>query len=399
MDGRAAIGILSKSVSVLTVWARDDRVYGVQNGGVQNGGVEVGGVEDGGPYLTASLAGTGFHPAAWRVGAQPGFPIGRRVRDMARIAEQGGLDAAWLGPPRFGAAAAATGEVDATRLDPLPLLGSLIAATRRIGLGAFWGVDGTEPFHVARVFATLDHLSYGRSAWIVGLPRDEADLARAHELVAVTRKLWDSWEDEGFLLDVPSGRFADPARVHPILHEGAHFAVRGPLNLPRPVQGNPPVVAGFPASEAGRRFAATVADVLLLDCDTAEDAAAQRAAIRVLRPDGELRVLVNVVAVLAGTEDAARGRRDALDAMVTPAMAAALRADGARRTLRFAGTPARLAALMRAWHADGVCDGFNLLPAVLPDDLAAAALPGRHAAGGTLRERLGLARPRSRYAT
>jgi alkanesulfonate monooxygenase SsuD/methylene tetrahydromethanopterin reductase-like flavin-dependent oxidoreductase (luciferase family) len=350
-------------------------------------------------HLTASLAGSGFHPAAWRCGPQPAFPAGRRLQQMAQLAERGGLDAVWLGPPRFGPAAVATGQVDATRLDPLPVLGSLIAGTTQIGLGAHWGVDGTEPFHVARVFATLDHLAYGRTAWIVGLPADDADLARAAELVDVTRKLWDSWEDEGFLLDVPTGRFADPARVHPIEHAGAFFTVRGPLNVPRPVQGNPPLVMTCPASAAGRRFAAATADVLLLDAATPDAAAA--------RPAGGARALVNVMAVLGETEAAAQQRADALDGLITPQLAAALHADGPCRTLRFVGTPDRLVDVFAAWA--GSCDGFNILPAVLPDDLAlfvdavvpiarARGLAPAGAAGTTLRAHLGLDRPRSRYA-
>ena len=89
------------------------------------------------------------------------FPIGRRFQDMARIPPSAeGLDAVWLG------------RGDRVRIDPLPLLGSLIAGTQRLGLGAHWAVEHTEPFNVARVFATLDHLSGGRTAWIAGLPGD-----------------------------------------------------------------------------------------------------------------------------------------------------------------------------------------------------------------------------------
>jgi alkanesulfonate monooxygenase SsuD/methylene tetrahydromethanopterin reductase-like flavin-dependent oxidoreductase (luciferase family) len=362
-------------------------------------------------HLSASLANTGFHPAAWRAAAAPAFPIGRRFQTYARIAERGGLDAIWLGPQHFGPAAQATGAVDAIRFDPLPLLGALIAGTQRIGIGAHWGVEHAEPFHVARVFSTLDHLAHGRTAWIVGPPdTGDAGFARAAELVEVARKLWDSWEDEGFLLDVPTGRFADPARVHPIEHAGPFFAVRGPLNVPRPVQGNPPLVMAFPTADAGRRFAASVADVLLIDSTTLEGAMAQRSAIKALRPGGDLRVLVNVMAVLGDSVEGAQRRADALDDMITPALDAALRADGECRMLRFVGTPADLVALFAEWSAASVCDGFNILPAVLPDDLAMLAdavvplararglLPDFYA-GTTLREHLRLHRPRSRYAS
>lgn len=207
------------------------------------------------------------------------FPIGRRFQDMARTAERGMLDAVWLG------------RGDRVRIDPLPLLGSLIAGTQRLGLGAHWAVEHTEPLNVARVFATLDHLSGGRTAWIAGLPGDAqpigqfahterldepAALERARELIDVVRQLWDSWEDEGLLLDVSTGRFADPQRVHPIEHVGGCFSVRGPLNVPRPPQGNPVVVIDWPKQEAARLVALDAADVLLVSGATREAALSSR---------------------------------------------------------------------------------------------------------------------------
>ena len=226
-------------------------------------------------YLTASLA------------ANPGTDMARQFRAMAQTAERGGLDAVWLG---HGPVAAGP--------DPLPLLGSLIALTQRIGLGAAWSTDHAEPFHVARVFATLDHLSAGRTAWLFGQPDDPALFAhvpertaadaerRATELIGVVLQLWDSWEDEAFLVDVPSGRFADPARVHPIHHDGEHFSVRGPLNVPRPPQGNPVLVQVLTSGALPH----SSAEILLAD-------PAQAAAIA---PDRYRRVLVNVAAGQCG---------------------------------------------------------------------------------------------------
>lgn len=147
-------------------------------------------------HLTVSLAATGFHGQGWRLCEGEALPVGRRIQDMARLAERAWFDAVWLG------------HEGPVRIDPLPLLGSLVAVTQRIGLGAHWTVDHAEPFHVARVLATLDHLAHGRTAWWCGLgddgrppagfghatPRDAAGAqARTAEFIDVVRKLWDSW--------------------------------------------------------------------------------------------------------------------------------------------------------------------------------------------------------------
>src|ERR1700759_4770944 len=114
-------------------------------------------------HLTVALNGAGWHPAAWRGSTAPRMPSGARFQAMARTAERGNLDAVLLGMPdgelRPGAAAS-TGRL---RLDPLPLVSSLIGVTERIGLGAAWSLDYTEPYNIARVFATMDHLSGGRT--------------------------------------------------------------------------------------------------------------------------------------------------------------------------------------------------------------------------------------------
>jgi alkanesulfonate monooxygenase SsuD/methylene tetrahydromethanopterin reductase-like flavin-dependent oxidoreductase (luciferase family) len=361
-------------------------------------------------HLTVSLAGSGYHPAAWRVSRLPARVNAAAIQQMARTAERGKLDAVLLGLPVHDATDA--GKVNTLRLDPLPLLGSLIGVTRHIGLAATWTVDYTEPYHVARVFATLDHLSYGRTAWIVqmfgtealapriGRPSGLDDLPtycrRAAEFVDTVKQLWDSWEDAAFALDKASGMFADPDRVHPINHIGEFFSVRGPLNVPRPPQGHPVLLQADPASEAGRRLVATTADVVLTDCASLPMATAR---YRELRALADPRVLTNLNLILGESETTARRRAAELDAMLPPS------ASG----VRFVGTPERLVELFATWQQAGACDGFNLLPAVLPDDLdllvdAAIPLAQRHGlfrtdyTGSTLREHLGLSRPPSQYA-
>lgn len=371
-------------------------------------------------HLTVSLAGSGYHPAAWHVSPLPARPDGAAIQAMARTAERGKLDAILLGLPIDGPVDG-IGCANTMQLDPLPLLGSLIGITRQIGLGAAWTVDYTEPYNVARVFATLDHLSYGRTAWIArmfgtealaprigrpGGPDDPAAYcARAGEFIDVVEKLWDSWEDEAFALDKPSGMFVDPDLVHPIHHVGKHFSVRGPLNVPRPPQGNPVLVLEDPTTTIGRRFAAATADVLLTSCPSLPMAIARYRELQALAvgrarcPDAPL-ILANMVVVLDETEAAAQHRAAALDALVPPAAA---------RVPRFIGTPDQLVERLVTWRRQDACDGFNVLPAVLPTDLdrlVDAVVPRLRRlglcrsdyTGSTLREHLGLARPRSQFA-
>jgi alkanesulfonate monooxygenase SsuD/methylene tetrahydromethanopterin reductase-like flavin-dependent oxidoreductase (luciferase family) len=372
-------------------------------------------------HLTVSLTGSGYHPAAWSVSP---LPVGLGVaglQAMARTAERGRLDAILLGLPIGGAAVGEAGGANTMQLDPLPLLGSLIAVTQRIGLGAAWSVDYTEPYHVARVFATLDHLSHGRTGWIArmfgagslapligrsGGPDDPAAYcARADEFIDVVRRLWDSWEDEAYALDKPSGMFVDPHLVHPINHVGAHFAVRGPLNVPRPPQGNPVLVQEDPTMRIGRCFAAAMADVLLTSCAALPQAAARYRELHALAVDRAQRpepplILANMMVVLEATEAAAKRRAAALDALVPPAPGCAP---------RFVGTPEQFVELVIGWGQQSACDGINVLPAVLPTDLDALVddvvpwlrrlgLFRSDYTGSTLRDHLGLARPRSQFA-
>jgi alkanesulfonate monooxygenase SsuD/methylene tetrahydromethanopterin reductase-like flavin-dependent oxidoreductase (luciferase family) len=335
------------------------------------------------------------------------LPNAKAYQSLARRAESGLLDAIFLGIPVDGS----LDHVNAMRLDPLPLLGSLIGVTNRVGLAASWTVDFTEPFHVARVFATLDHLSYGRTAWIadmfntepllplIGKSRETYDLthycARAGEFIDVVKELWDSWEDEAFALDKASGTFVDPDRVHPINHVDEYFHVRGPLNLPRPPQGNPVLMLRDPPTVTARQFVAKVADVILIDGPSASG----YEELRSLAAGRDVRILANLLCVLDETETAARDRARMLDGMVTPGTGHA----------RFVGTPTQLVDFFALCQEQRACDGFNLLPAVLPDDvdwIIDAIIPLARSrgmvrseySGTTLREHLGLARPRSQYA-
>ncbi len=376
-------------------------------------------------HLTLSLTGHGCHPAAWRQSSGPALP---GYRAPMQRAEAAGLDAVLLGPALGSPGLLLSGGADAVQLDPMPLLGSLVPHSRVIGLGASVFMSHTEPFHTARAFAVLDNLSAGRTAWCVDTQQLDyvaadfghlplsvaARYARAREYIEVVKQLWDSWQDDTIIADKPSGIFAHGTKVHRIDHAGDYFTVRGPLTAIRPRQGRP-VIVQWDMSAEGLALAAATADVFLASCQTLAEAQAFSTSLRAAtaaagRDPAALRILLNITPILAASAAAAEARAATLDAAVPPALAGALIAEAGdtllatRSGLRFIGTAASLAEQMCAWVAAGACDGWNLRPAVLPDDLDAllsevAPLLRRAGqlrtayAGATLREHLGLARP------
>ncbi|WP_213880822.1 LLM class flavin-dependent oxidoreductase [Pseudomonas sp. dw_358] len=174
------------------------------------------------------------------------------------------------------------------RFEPLTILSALAAVTERIGLVATVTVSYTEPFQVARQFASLDQISGGRAGWNVvtswlsgtadnfGRPEHPPHATRyriAREHVQVVKGLWDSWEDDAFTYDKQSGEFFDPAKLHTLGHTGEFFSVKGPLNIARSPQGQPAIFQAG-TSEDGRRFAAGHADAIFVHNEDLADAQA-----------------------------------------------------------------------------------------------------------------------------
>jgi FMN-dependent oxidoreductase (nitrilotriacetate monooxygenase family) len=162
------------------------------------------------------------------------------------------------------------------KLDLTAVLGGVISATSRIGVGATYSTTYYDPFHVARTFATLDHLSGGRAAWNVVTSVNDSEAQnfgldthlghderydRAQEFLEAVAALWDSWDEDALILDRASGEFADPDKVHEVNHEGKWFRVRGPLTVPRTPQGRPAILQAG-SSGRGREFAAEWADLI-----------------------------------------------------------------------------------------------------------------------------------------
>lgn len=165
---------------------------------------------------------------------------------------------------------------NAAGVEPITLLSALSSRTQNIGLVATATTTYHQPYHLARMLASLDHLSRGRAAWNIvtsgykfeaanfgenELPDHDTRYARAKEFVEVVKGLWDTWEDDAFVRDKQSGIFVDTAKLHLLDHRGDCFSIRGPLNIARPPQGYPVLVQAG-ASDAGARFAAEVGEVI-----------------------------------------------------------------------------------------------------------------------------------------
>src|SRR5256884_5464967 len=166
-----------------------------------------------------------------------------------------------------------------TSFEPFTLLSALSQVSERIGLVATGSTTFDAPYHVARRFASLDHISGGRAGWnIVTTSNPDAALnfglddhmehreryARAREFYDVVTGLWDSWADDAFIRDAGRGFYFDPDKLHVLDHKGKYLSVRGPLNIARPIQGWPVIVQAG-ASEAGRQLAAETADDRITD--------------------------------------------------------------------------------------------------------------------------------------
>lgn len=215
-------------------------------------------------------------------------------QDTARILERGKFDLAFFADrlamaDTYGHSletGVTYGDQDATRLDPIPVLAMMAAVTQRLGLGATRSTTYFHPYHVARTFATLDHLTRGRIAWnvVTSVNNSEArnfgidehlehDLRydRADEFMEVTFKLWDSWQEGALRLDRQAGLFADTSKVRYVEHVGVWFKSRGPLNIPRGPQGRPVIIQAG-SSGRGRAFAARWAEVIFAIQPSAERA-------------------------------------------------------------------------------------------------------------------------------
>ncbi|MFD1790419.1 LLM class flavin-dependent oxidoreductase [Ochrobactrum teleogrylli] len=432
-------------------------------------------------HLTAFMRPVSLHTGAWRYpGAYPDANFNfHHLKSFAQKLEAAKFDAffmadhlAVLNMPEEALKRSHT----VTSFEPFTLLSALAAVTDRIGLAATASTTFDEPYHIARRFASLDHISQGRAAWnIVTTSNPDAALnfgkeehlvhgeryKRAREFFDVVTGLWDSFADDAFLRDQQSGIFFDPSRMHVLDHKGDDFNVRGPLNIARPVQGWPVIVQAG-QSEPGRQLAAETAEVVFCAPRGLSDAKKLYADLksRVVaagRNPDHLKILPAAFIVIGDTIEDAKEKRAKLDSLVhydsaIASLSIAIGHDvsgldpdsylpelpdtnaskssqeqvlklareekltvrqlaqryGGYSGLAFVGTPESVADEMQQWLDEAGCDGFTVVFPFVPqglDDVVERLVPELQRRnifrsdyeGSTLREHLGLPRPRNQF--
>jgi FMN-dependent oxidoreductase (nitrilotriacetate monooxygenase family) len=432
--------------------------------------------------LGAFMRPVSIHTGAWRYpGAFPDANFNfAHYKRFAQTLERGRFDAIFLADhlavlnmPMAALKRSAT----VTSFEPLTLLSALAVVTDCLGLIATASTTYDEPFHIARKFASLDHLSSGRAGWnVVTTANPQAALNfgldahvehgeryhRAREFFDVVTGLWDSWADDAFIRDVEAGIYFDPEKLHVLAHKGEHLSVRGPLNIARPIQGWPVIVQAG-SSDAGRQLAAETAEVVFGSQNNLADGQRFYADVKgrmekLGRARDHLKILPGAFVVVGETVAEARAKKARLDGLVHPdsgiaslsvqlghdasgfdldgplpeipetnASKSAQRklVDLARRenmtvrqlaqyvggsygALEMIGTPITIADQMEEWLVSEACDGFNVMFPYLPgglDDFVDRVVPElqrrglfrREYEGTTLRENLGLPRPKNRF--
>jgi alkanesulfonate monooxygenase SsuD/methylene tetrahydromethanopterin reductase-like flavin-dependent oxidoreductase (luciferase family) len=354
--------------------------------------------------LALHLDGDGAHPAAWRQALHPPATLltGRRVTDVVALAETAGFAIVTFAgghlPP--DAAPNITARIDAVQ--QAAFAGPL---TTWIGLVPEAEVTFVEPFHTANQLSSLDHVSRGRGGWNVKASggADEARVygrepfidptalrREASDVIEVSRRLWDSWEDDAVIRDTTTWRYIDRDKLHYVDFKGETFSVKGPSYVPRPPQGQLPIFADDGLVDPHE------VDVTIVH---APDLDGLIVAARNARLQGVARVASDLEIVLDSRGVPAAERLRALDAHTTWT---------ASGNTRITGAPEELLAAIRALAGQvdivrlipAVIDldlpelRFAVLPELLRDGIAAAPHPGT-----TLRETLGLEPALNRYAT
>jgi FMN-dependent oxidoreductase (nitrilotriacetate monooxygenase family) len=227
-------------------------------------------------HLNLFIHSRGHHEASWRHSAASPLALTdiRYYQDLAQRAEAALFDSIFLADQL--ALGNDVAQAARTWLEPITVLAAVAVATNRIGMVATASTTYTEPFNLARQFASLDHISNGRVAWNIvtswlataaGNFGGEGQLthaeryARGEEYMTVVKALWDSWAEDAVVDDRATGAYARADRIRPINHKGEYYQVTGPLNMPRCPQGRPVLVQAG-SSDTGRRFAARHAEAV-----------------------------------------------------------------------------------------------------------------------------------------
>ncbi|CAG9947615.1 unnamed protein product [Clonostachys rosea f. rosea IK726] len=433
-------------------------------------------------HLTAFMRPVSLHTGAWRYpGSYPDANFNlNHLKSFIQKLEKAKFDAFFMADHL----AVLNMPVEAlkrshtvTSFEPFTLLSALSVVTERIGLAATASTTYDEPYHIARRFASLDHLSNGRAAWNIvttGNPESSKNFGRdehmehsdrykrAREFYNVVTGLWDSFADDAFVRDVDSGVYFDPEKLHTLDHEGDELKVKGPLNIARPVQGWPVIVQAG-QSEPGKQLASETAEVVFCAPRDLESAklfyadVKSRTAAAGRNPD-HIKILPAALIVIGDTVEDAKNKRLKLDTFVhydsaIASLSISLGVDaskfdpdgplpddipetnasksgresviklakdegltvrqlaqryGGYSGLAFVGTPETVADGLEQWLVEGGADGFTVTFPFLPqglDDVTEKLIPElqrrgifrKDYTGTTLREHLGLPRPKNAF--
>ncbi|RDI87402.1 Histidine--tRNA ligase [Venturia inaequalis] len=433
-------------------------------------------------HLTAFMRPVSLHTGSWRYpGSYPDANFNlAHIKSFIKKLEDAKFDAffmadhlAVLNMPTEALKRSHT----TTSFEPFTLLSALSQITEKIGLAATASTTYDEPYHIARRFASLDHISNGRAAWNIvttGNPESSKNFGqdehmqhsdrykRAREFYDVVTGLWDSFADDAFIRDQESGIYLDPEKMHTLNHKGDELSVKGPLNIARPVQGWPVIVQAG-QSEPGRQLAAETAEAVFC---SPKDIIAAKALYDDIKGRAEaagrerdhLKILPAALIVVGDTVEQAQEKRLKLDSLVhydsaisslsimlgtdisefdpdgplptdlpetnaskTSRAGAVQLAEDEGLTIRqlaqrfggypgfaFVGTPESIADDMGKWLEEGACDGFTITLPYLPqglNDVTDRLVPElqrrgifrKDYEGNTLREHLGLPRPKNQF--
>jgi FMN-dependent oxidoreductase (nitrilotriacetate monooxygenase family) len=433
-------------------------------------------------HLTAFMRPVSLHTGAWRYpGAYPDANFNlAHLKSFIQKLEAAKFDAFFMADHL----AVLNMPVEAlkrshtvTSFEPFTLLSALSQVTDKIGLAATASTTYDEPYHIARRFASLDHISGGRAAWNIvttGNPESAKNFGRdehlehgdrykrAREFYDVVTGLWDSFADDAFVRDPASGIFVDPDKMHTLNHKGDDLQVKGPLNIARPVQGWPVIVQAG-QSDPGRQLAAETAEAVFCSPRDLESAKALYADIKgrataAGRNRDHLKILPAALIIVGDTVEDARQKRLKLDSLVhydsaIASLSVALGSDaskfdpdkplptdipdtnasktgragviklaqdegltvrqlasryGGYSGLAFVGSPQSIADDMAVWLEQEACDGFTVVLPFVPqglDDVTQRLVPELQRRGlfrtdyegSTLREHLGLPRPKNQF--
>lgn len=295
-------------------------------------------------HFGLSVAHLGYHPAAWRMPDVPAdgtmnFP---HYVNCARIAERGKMDFLFFadvsavrqfGDPR----AARDREQQQSKHEPFALIAALAAMTDKIGFVGTASSTFQHPYNLTRRLATLDHISKGRVAWnmVTSWSEDEAfnfglestgesdsRHARAHEFATILKQLCDSWEDGAWPRDKETGIFFDRDKLHFLDHDGAYFKIKGPLDLPRPPQGHPPIATAG-ASDNAQELAAAHADIVYAgqpDITLAREyyASLKAKTAKYGRRPEDVKIMPGIMPFVAATRAEAQAKLDRLNEKIDP---------------------------------------------------------------------------------